>query len=524
MLRAASLAALSLLAALVVACGGGSAGGEADPASAVPADAMLYAEVNVRPEGDLRDDALDAAGKVLRTDDPEGKIRELLDKAFAEDETTDLDYEQDIKPWLGDRLGFWLSSRLDSEGDPGAAVVVAVTDADAAMDAVRKGSKSNGDKLTSRSYNGVDYEVDQDGAAMGIVGDDFLAVGQEAEFKKTVDAQKGQSLAESDRYRKALEKLDDQRLAHFYLDFKRIFELAASESESADRQELRQLQSIIPFDKFGPIMGSFQADGDRLALDVALNANGAAPGGALGKLYWGGSTSLLEELPGESWAAFGAPKYGQSIKAALDQYAGLLGGTAARQQLQRQFGIDLDEDVLSWIGDVAFFVRGNSLPDLDGGAVIQVTDDAKATKGFNKLIGLVQTTAGIGAKPLHVDGAETAFALSDPSLGKPIVLARSSEKVVITYGQAAAAAALKPASKLGDSETWQQAKDALGDDDMQPSLFVAVPPILSLVESSGSTDADYEKAKPYLEAYDVFALGSTTEGGTGRVRFAAGLK
>jgi hypothetical protein len=53
---------------------------------------------------------------------------------------------------------------------------------------------------------------------------------------------------------------------------------------------------------------------------------------------------------------------------------------------------------------------------------------------------------------------------------------------------------------------------------------VAVPPILSLVESSGSTDADYEKAKPYLEAYDVFALGSTTEGGTGRVRFAAGLK
>ena len=521
MLRAASLAALSLLAALVVACGGGGAGGEADPASAVPADAMLYAEVNVRPEGDLRDDALDAAGKVLRTDDPEGRIRALLDKAFAEAETTDLDYEKDIKPWLGDRLGLWLSSRLDSEGDPGAAVVVAVTDPDAAMDAVRKGNR---EKLTSRSYNGVDYQVDQDGAAMGIVGDDFLAVGQEAEFKKTVDAQKGQSLGESDRYRKALEKLDDQRLAHFYLDFKRIFDLAASESGSADRQELQQLQSIIPFDKFGPITGSFQADGDRLALDVAFSANGAAPGGALGKLYWGGSTSLLEELPGESWAAFGAPEYGQSLKAALDEYAGLLGGTAARQQLQRQFGIDLDEDVLSWIGDVAFFVRGDSLPDLDGGAVIQVTDDAKATKGFNKLVGLVQTTAGIGAKPLRIDGAETAFELSDPSLGKPIVLARSSEKVVITYGRAAAAAALKPASKLGDSETWEQAKDALGDDDMQPSLFVAVPPILSLVESSGSTDADYERAKPYLEAYDVFALGSKSEGGTGRVRFAAGLK
>src|SRR4051794_9125703 len=50
MLRAASLAALSLLAALVVACGGGAASGEADPASAVPGDAMFYSEVAIKPE------------------------------------------------------------------------------------------------------------------------------------------------------------------------------------------------------------------------------------------------------------------------------------------------------------------------------------------------------------------------------------------------------------------------------------------------------------------------------------------
>ena len=73
MLRAASLAALSLLAALVVGCGGGAASGDADPASAVPANALLYAEVAIQPEGDLREDALDAAGKVLQHRGPGGQ-------------------------------------------------------------------------------------------------------------------------------------------------------------------------------------------------------------------------------------------------------------------------------------------------------------------------------------------------------------------------------------------------------------------------------------------------------------------
>jgi hypothetical protein len=522
MLRAASLAALSLLAALLVACGDGAASGEADPASAVPANAMLYTEVSIRPEGDTREDALAAAGKVLRTDDPSGKIHDLLDKALADEDEANLDWDKDIKPWLGDRAGLWLDSRLDKNGDPGGAVVVAVTDQDAAVAAVRKGNKNSGDKLTKRSYNGTDYDLDQDGDAFGVVGDDFVAFGPEAQFKRTVDAQKGESLSESDRYKKAIDKLDDERLAHFYVDFQRIFDFAATQDGG---QQLQQLKSLIPFDKLGPLVGSFQANADRLALDVSFSAQGAGGAmGALGNLYATGATPLVKELPGDSWAAFGSAKYGQSIKAALDQYAGLFGGAAARQQLQSQLGIDLDEDILSWIGDIAIFARGDTVQTIDGGLVIQVTDKDKAAKGFGKLVGLVQSAGGVGAKPVHIDGAESAFAIQDGSTPKPIVVARGSDKVVAAYGADAAKAALNPQSKLGDSDTWKAAEDALGDDDLQPSLLVAMAPILSLVESSGSTDADYAKAKPYLEAYDVFALGGKSGGGSALVRFAAGLK
>ena len=519
MLRAATLAVLSLLAALVVGCGGSGASGQADPASVVPAEAMLYAQATIKPEGGTRDDALAAAAKVLRTDDPEGRIHELLDKALAEEKSSGLDYDKDIKPWIGDRVGLWLGTQLDADGDPGGAVVVAVTDQGAAMAAVRKGATHSGDELTGRAYAGADYVVDQDGVAFGPVGDDFVAFGPEAQFKQTVDASKGRSLAESDPYAKRLDKLDDNRLAHFYVDFRRLFALIA---RTAPQQGLDQLRSLIPFDRLGPLMGSFQANGDRLALDASMSVRGAL--GAFGGLATSGSTTpLVADLPGDSWAAFGAAKYGETIKAALGQYAGLLGGEAMREQLKNQLGIDLDQDVLSWVGDVAVFVRGETAQTVDGGLVIEVTDKAKAAQGFGKLVGLVQTAGQAKVRPVSVAGAESAFAIQDGSMPKPVVLARSADRVVATYGLEAAKTALKPSSKLGDSDMWKAAKDALGDS-MEPSLVVAMAPILSLADASGSADADYATAKPYLEAYDVFALGSKSGGGGGLVRFAAGLK
>jgi hypothetical protein len=518
MLRAASLAALSLVAALVVACGGGAASGDADPASAVPADAMVYAEIAVRPEGNLREDVLAAAGKVLRTEDPEGKMRELLDKALAEQDQTNLDYDKDIKPWLGERAAFWFNDRLDDEGTPGGAAIVAVTDTEAAIAAIRKASRDAGDRLTKRSHAGVDYEVDQDGVAAGTV-EDFLIVGQEAEFKRTIDAQKGDSLGESDRYRAGVDELEDERLAHFYLDLKRAFRMASQ--ESPDDEDLRQLQALLPIDRLPPLVGSFVANGDRLALDAAIKGEGLGQLGALGGWTTSG-TPLLQELPGDSWAAFGSAKYGQTFKAVFDQYAGALGGAAAKQQLRDQFGIDLDRDLLSWIGDVAVFVRGDTMQSLDGGLVIDVTDEGKAKTGFGKLVGLLQSAGGVSAKPVSIDGAETAFAVEDASIPKPIILARSSERVVVAYGQEAAKQAFSPDSKLGDSDLYEQTKESLGD--IEPGLLVSMPTVISLVDSSGSADASFEQARPYLEAYDVVGYGAEGDRNGGRVRFAAGLK
>ena len=157
----------------------------------------------MRPEGDQRDDVLDAAGKVLRTDDPEAKIRELLDKAFKESDNPDTSYEKDIEPWLGEKAGVWVTG-VDRD-EPGYVALVATKDTEKAQEAIDEGIKDEGGAVKERSYEGVDYQVDEDGVAAGIVGD-FFTVGTEPEFKRTVKANDGDSLADDKKYKDTVDE------------------------------------------------------------------------------------------------------------------------------------------------------------------------------------------------------------------------------------------------------------------------------------------------------------------------------
>ena len=271
----------------------------------------------------------------------------------------------------------------------------------------------------------------------------------------------------------------------------------------------------------GPVVASFSADGERLLVDSVV------PGGAdytkrFGALSGTGSTPLLGELPGDSWLALGAPKLGQTAKELYQQLAGAFGGAAIAQQLRSQLGLDLEQDVFSWIGDVAFFVRGTTVGSVDGGAVIEVTDDERAKTAFGKLVGIAQSRGGVKAKPVAIRGAETAFAVTQPGAPKPVVAARAQGRVVIAYGEAAAEAALNPDEKLSDSPAYGDAKALLGGD-IDPGFLLSMPEVVQLVGSS-SPDEDFAKAKPYLDAFTIVAAGGKVDGDTARSKFAAGLK
>ena len=66
---------------------------------------------------------------------------------------------------------------------------------------------------------------------------------------------------------------------------------------------------------------------------------------SFGLLLGTGETPLVKDLPGDAWAAYGAPNVGPGLKSLFTRVAGAFGGAAATQQLQQQYGINLDRDV-----------------------------------------------------------------------------------------------------------------------------------------------------------------------------------
>jgi hypothetical protein len=470
------MAALLAVAALFAACGGGGAGGEGDPATAVPADALFYAEVVVRPEGSLRDGARDAAGKVLLTEDPEGELREQLEVAF---EVEDFDYDRDVEPWLGERAGFWMRS------DESAVLLLAATDTEEA----RASLERSVERGAERSYRDTEYVVDDGGLAVGIVGD-FAAAGPEAGYKRTIDAFEGDSLAEADEYADAVDALEDERLAHFWADMAGLLEQSSTD----------ELPALVPLDRIPPIAGSFSADGSRLSAEVRMR------GGDLEPLLAGGSTPLLQELPGDSWFAMGAADAGEAVRDTVERLAGAIGGLALRREVRRELGLDLERDLLDWIGHAAVFVRG-SPPE--GGVVIQPSDEDRAADAFGRIVGAIQLHARVRAQPVSVTGADQAFEFA----GRPLVLARGARLVVLATTRAAAEAALGSDDRLGETDLYEEAQELVG---MEPGALLSMPEVIEHV--------DDEAAKPYLEVFTVIAAATTVDGDDAIGRFAAGLE
>jgi Protein of unknown function (DUF3352) len=521
--RLASL--LALLVLLIAGCGSESSSGGDDPAALMPGGGIFYMEASVRPEGDKKEDALAAAGKVLRTDDPAKRITELVNQAFAESgDDVKFDYARDIEPWLGEKAAFWVALPARGGEEPAVAVAIAATDTEKAQESLDRALEQDADKEVSRSYEGVDYKVGgEDKTAIGIVGD-FVVFGPEPSFKKVVDvAEKdGDSMADSKAYKDSLNGLPEERLAHFFVDLKSGYEFA-KQQDPASAQELQQFEQLFDVSKLGPITGSFTADGSKLALDTVANGDLARMIQQFGFVTGSASTPLVGELPGESWAAYGVPKLGESAKGLYQKFAGALGGAAIQEQLRQQYGIDLEQDVFSWIGDAAIFVRGSSPAEIDGALVIESTDDAAAERAIGKFLGILRQQAGVEPQPTSIEGAEQAFAIAAPGAPQQAVVARGEGRVVVSFGEAAARDAFSPSSKLADSEMYKQGKAALGE--FEPTFLLSMPAVLGLVDASpDGGDPSYQQARPYLDVFSTIASGGKVDGDRAESRLAVGLK
>jgi len=492
------IATLAVLSIAVVAAGCGKNDQAASGAAElVPAGSVMYGEATLKPEGSQKE-AIDAIlAKFPGGGQAGDKLKDLIEQGMRKSDAP-VSFKKDIEPWLGDEAAFFVSN-LSPDGDAQvAAGLIATDDEDKARAALEKSAEG---KLTKHDYKGVEYLTD-DGKEAGAVFDGFLVLGTETGVKAAIDTSKGgKRLSEDKSYTNALNEAADDRLGFFYVNSPALL------------QTLRESGTPLPgsLQKFfeQPLVATLDADKDGVVFE------GTVPEEIGRASLLGQASDLVKELPGDSWLGVAQTDFGKLLDFYVDAFAGVAGGRdAIEQQFKESTGLDLQKDVIDWMGDFGVFVRGKTVSDVDGALIIKTDDEAASGRFIAALARLAKTQAPDVGRigPLTAPGGGDGFTVSGSGIPKPIHVFQKDGKVVFAYGDAAATDAVNPSNKLGDSAEYTAAADSLGDYDI--SFFLLTQPIFDLVDSTPSTanDADWQKAKPYLEPLNALVGGTSGDG------------
>lgn len=523
---------LTVVATLVVAgCGSGSSssgsGGGADPARVAPASAPIYLEVTIRPSGKLGDDARDALKKLLNTDDPSGKLASLFDKSAKKDGLT---YEDDVKPWLGERIGGFISAFGGGQKVTGAAAVD-VTDMNKAKETLNKAIRTSDGKtvaVAKSTYKGVEIQTPASGPSLAFV-DGYALVGTTDGVRQAIDVSKGgrpiTDVADFAATRKAVSA--DRGLGFAYVQPQALGDalqaLAGNlGSVARGQQALGVLRQLLG--QAGRSVGvDLQANGDAIRIDAA------ALGAASPASPTSGADSLAE-LPGDAWLAVGFSDIGGSLTrllGQLDQLSGAGGGQSVAGALQRfkqRTGVDVEKDILSWMGDGAIYARGRSLLDLGFVITVKSKDPAKSRAAVGKLAKLIGASGQLTVGSTNVPGYDRAVAVRVPSLPVPILIAAGGDRFSIGVNPQAFQDVRNPQTKLADSPQYAAAVKALGPG-LKPVFLVDTPTVVNLVEALGASNAPgWSKVKPYLDSLGPLAAGVEHDGDTVKGAVALALR
>ncbi len=553
-----------LAAGLLAACGSShKTGAGADPASAVPASAPLYAGAVVRPEGELKTAAQQAGKGLTHQADPYLRLLELLRTPGS----PPLDFSRDLAPWLGPQAAAFASSLTGSgtvlapleqlllggtttaafpfstHGAQGA-IVLDTTDAGKAKAFLESQARLAG--AHDASYRGTSYEVNASGIAFGVV-DGFAVIGSESGLRAVIDTSHGApALVHSANYSKLLGVAPSDTLAHVYSDPGTGTGAPTSGSGTAQAPAgiLALLAGARPVNvSIVPSATSITLDADALPPTTPTASGGLIASSAQG-------APVLDELPGDSWLAVGLGDVGPALSTDVQGLAdvallgsgapgseegggitvkGLLEGVVAPLSILGAETPEAKRDFQSWMGSAGVFASGTGLVELRAAVTITSKNPSLSRAAVGKL-GAALSKSGASVGPVSIPGTDAAISVRTP--GFPVELAiangKASDgqtKLVLGLAEASVTAALSPSSTLASAPVRTSASAALGEG-IQPSLIVSVPTFLSLLEGVGlSEDPAISKVLPYLRSATTVAGGAKSLGGeVQRLRLVVGLQ
>jgi phage tail protein X len=470
----------------------------------------LYAEATIRPEGSQADAISSLVERVAGSTTPLDQLPSKLDELMA-DAGLALTYEDDIAPWIGRRAAIFVRSfePATPSGIPDLAVEIEADDVDAAKEFL---DDAIGPAIAQeQSYSGVEYfSVRSENLDVGVVSD-AVVFGTDAAFKLAVDTSHGESLADSEDYADRVSSLPDDPLATVFADPGAVIEAIAAANPGL-AQDLNMLKPLLAGPLSSPIAATLTVTDESAAIDVAATVDGAD-----------GITEespTLADLPADAWFAAALPGLGPVLSRTLDglQMSGVPGADQLEAQLRRATGLDLNDDILSWLQGVAGFVSGTSERDLRA-AVIANSDDPEAPRDLvDALRRLAEEELGSRAGP-PPEGADYGFTVERSTLS----LGEVGDRLIGGF-QTSIDEALHPATTLADDDDYSAAEAALGDD-FTPLAYAHLPGLLAVAEKGGAgDDPDFRAAQPYLDALGYLIAGARIDDGLVIARLVVGLQ
>ncbi|MEG3435646.1 DUF3352 domain-containing protein [Pannus brasiliensis CCIBt3594] len=325
-----------------------------------------------------------------------------VEKELASD---DLDYERDIRPWVGGVTFAFLPS---TEGAPGVLMVVGIKDKLKANEFSRKLQEQKSRKITETDYNGTKISQISSGAGDNTytaVAGDYLLVGMDRKVvEAAIDTYRGRpSLASNPEMKQLLGRALDieNPLARVYIDNYADIIAKGANLPPETLQKLQQIQGIVA--GVGATDGGlhFQAVAK---VDPATVTNLAPAAG----------DRLLARFPGDTLVLLTGNNLRQSWTE-LDRQAT---GDPNLQEVLRQIrgavqmgGFDADRDIFGWMDGefaVGLLPSSQALQGIGvGGLMIWETGNRQAAETtLDKLNQLVKLAPAISVEKTPIDGQE----------------------------------------------------------------------------------------------------------------------
>ena len=356
--RLPMLLAIGAAAAAVAVAGGALVlasflgGGGSQPEDVVPANAIAFAKIDLDPAASQKLAVYRLAERFPTTQDrvtsEEGVKDQLLSALFESD--GDVDYDRDIAPWIGDRVGV---AALPGAGEePDVLAVIAYTDRAGAESAMRRLQEDDDETFFAFS----------DAA-------DYVLLG---ESQAVVDAaaKPEQVLADAPAWKDALAALDGDQIVTAWADLGAVWDALPRESVDDVAQEYGLPDG---FDVAGKVVLGARAAKDHVEL-IGRTLDVRTPQLPSTSAGTGKGSDMVARLPADTVAAMSMTNLGAAMADLFDKvYADSGDDPLGILDAAEEVGVTLPgdlrallgEETLAAVGKEGFAMRTRSA-DVDG--------------------------------------------------------------------------------------------------------------------------------------------------------------